>query len=273
MNTTKIIVETKDRKLIPKYDNHTILNEYINRCESNIHKILLSQNDVYKVYLTRDDNLYDNRLEFHNFSNLKNSWEIKFVFIEDWKEKDFEVPTVIKENFRRYLEQWYPLKWINNTRWSNHIPSINCELFANMLLWHTDKKFDVKKYDFEKKWNILWVIESDSELIPWDVIITIPETLVIPDNWRKKILNCINKNLKLSKKSPDTESIKDLSLKHIKNKSNFKEFHFAVYLWNGMFLSKMGFQMEVSITDLHFLKKRFDVWTIIRLQSKFTEIK
>lgn len=273
MNTTKIIVETKDSKFIPKYDSYIILKEYINRCESDIHKILLYQNDVYKVYLTRNNNPYDNRLEFHNFSNLKSSWEIEFVFIEDWIEKAFEVPEVIKDNFRRYLQKWYPLNWIKNSRWTLLVRSINCELFANMLLWHTDEKFDVDKYDFEKKWNVLWVIESDSELIPWDVIITIPETLILPDNWSKKILNNINKILNLSKKIPDTEDIKDLSLKHIKNKPYFKNFHFAVYLWNGMFLSKMWFKMEVSITDLYFLKKRFDVWTIIRLQSKFTEIK
>ena len=272
MNTTKIIVETKGSKLIPKYDSYTILKEYINRFESDIHKILLYQNNVYKVYLTRNDNSYDNRLEFHNFSNLKNSWEIKFVFIENWIEKDFQVPEVIKDNFRRYLQKWYPLKWIINTRGSNHIPSINCELFANMLLWHTDKNFDLDKYDFENKWNVIWVIESDFELIPWDVIVTIPETLGTPDNRSKKFLKHINKILKLSIKIPDKEDLKDLALKHIKNKPYFKDFHFAVYLWNGVFLSKMWGQMEVSITDLHFFKKRFDVWTIIRIQSNFVEI-
>lgn len=259
-NLTKIIIETKDSNRIPKYNKYSTLIDYINKFESNVDNILTSENDIYKVYLNRKRKGYDKRLEFHNFSNLKNIWEIEFVLIENWIEKIFPIPEVIKSNFKRYLEKWYPLKAIKNTRWTLNVYTINCEYFANILLWHDENNFDNKNYDFNDYWDILWLVDNESELIPWDVILTTPKKLT-PSKKHTKLLRYIKKGLPSKDK-------KDLLMDITKDRSKLGDFHFAVYLWNNMFISKMWWQMEVSITDLHFLRKRFDIWSIIRLKSK-----
>jgi len=275
-NITKIIIENKCSWKIPKYEKTTTLEEYINKSESTIHDIVLAENDIYKVYLNRNNEWYDKWLEFQNFSNLQNIKDLKFVYIENWVEKILDIPNSILDNLSKYFQKGYNIKWLKTTRWNSSVLDCNCEEFVNLLLGIIDVPKELETNDIEKNWNILWSLENESELTAGDVIVILPEKFLkeeglskdvnkIMFNTIRTISNLLGIKEKINSASIENDGIKEV-IDYINDRSKNLDYHFAIYLWQDMYISKMWYNVEVSINDLSFFLERFEIWTIIRLQ-------